>query len=96
MKEPLLLGRFTAAAIAGLAFAAAGSRLAVATSDLVLEKGHAEAWAVALVVVGVLVLVLGQVRSPRRGARIGARVAATAVALFGLGVFLAPAVSMIR
>ncbi len=96
MKDPHLLGGFVASSTAALAFAAAGSRLALATSDLVLEKGHAAAWALALVALGALILALAHLKSPRRRARLAARVAAGLVAALALGVFAAPGVAMLR
>src|SRR5437868_2540160 len=100
MKDPLLLGRFTQASIAALAFAAAGSRIAVATSDLTLEKGRSDAVNVAvvsvLIALGVLVLALGDARSTKRWPRTVARAAGAGIVLIALGVFVGPGVAMLR
>jgi len=90
------LPRAAAALAGGLAFAAAGSRIALATSDLMIEKGHAEAWAAALLFMGALVLAFGHVRSARRSLRLAAQTTSVVVALVAIVVFAAPGVAMLH
>ncbi len=93
-QTPLLLGRFVACAIAGLAFTAAGSRYALSTSELTLEKGAALELGAVLVFLGLLVLALGHVRTARPLPRSLARATGVLVGLFSLGVYLLPGFAM--
>jgi len=101
--EPAL-SRLAAAFVAGLAFMAAGSVVALATSEavvlqvversrlLALESEHPALVATALVLLGTAAFALTRLRAGGRR-RVAARAAASAIALVALVVFAAPAIA---
>ncbi|HZU95705.1 MAG TPA: hypothetical protein VFF73_03285 [Planctomycetota bacterium] len=98
------LSRLAAAFVAGLAFMAAGSVVALATSEavvlhvversrlLALEAEHPALVATALVLLGTGAFGLTRLRAVGRR-RVAARAAASAIALVALVVFAAPAIA---
>jgi hypothetical protein len=101
--EPAL-SRLAAAFVAGLAFMAAGSVVALATSEavvlhvversrlLALEAEHPELVAAALVLLGAAAFALTRLRGGGRR-RLAARVGASAIALVSVAIFVAPAIA---